>query len=114
MEILTPTEGVDFSTYIARVLASVKRNWYSVMPESARLGDKGKVVLQFRIMQNGVVPDASPSMCEFRQRAARSRRDVLHSGFDARSNRCRPPSAAPISSCGSFSCIISPEPQTAQ
>jgi TonB family protein len=60
--ILTPTEGVDFSTYIARVLASVKRNWYSVMPESARLGDQGKVVLQFRIMRNGVVPDAEPVM----------------------------------------------------
>ena len=60
--ILTPTEGVDFSTYIARVLASVKRNWYSVMPESARLGDRGKVVLQFRIMRNGVVPDAEPVM----------------------------------------------------
>ncbi len=62
VEILTPTEGVDFSTYIARVLASVKRNWYSVMPESARLGDKGKVVLQFRIMRNGVVPEQEPVM----------------------------------------------------
>ncbi len=62
VEMLTPTEGVDFSTYIARVLASVKRNWYSVMPESARLGDKGKVVLQFRIMRNGVVPEQEPVM----------------------------------------------------
>jgi len=62
VEILTPTEGVDFSTYIARVLASVKRNWYSVMPESARLGDKGKVVLQFRILRNGVVPEQEPVM----------------------------------------------------
>jgi TonB family protein len=62
VEILTPTEGVDFTNYIARVLASVKRNWYAVMPESARLGDRGKVVLQFRIMHNGVVPDAEPVM----------------------------------------------------
>ncbi len=62
VEILTPTEGVDFSTYIARVLASVKRNWYAVMPESAQLGDRGKVVLQFRIMRNGVVPDDEPAM----------------------------------------------------
>jgi hypothetical protein len=62
VEMLTPTEGVDFSTYIARVLASVKRNWYSVMPESARLGDRGKVVLQFRIMRNGVVPEQDPAM----------------------------------------------------
>jgi len=62
VEMLTPTEGVDFSTYIARVLASVKRNWYAVMPESARLGDKGKVILQFRIMRNGVVPEQEPVM----------------------------------------------------
>jgi TonB family protein len=53
---------VDFSSYLARVLASVKRNWYAVMPESARLGDKGRVVLQFKIMRNGVVPDAEPNM----------------------------------------------------
>jgi TonB family protein len=62
VQMLTPTEGVDFTNYIARVLASVKRNWYSVMPESARLGEQGKVVLQFRIMRNGVVPDAEPAM----------------------------------------------------
>jgi outer membrane biosynthesis protein TonB len=62
LEMLTPTEGVDFSAYLARVLASVKRNWYSVMPESARLGDRGKVVLQFRIMRNGVVPEQEPVM----------------------------------------------------
>ena len=60
VEILTPTEGVDFSTYINRVLAIVKQNWYAVMPESAQLGDRGKVVLQFRIMRNGVVPEQEP------------------------------------------------------
>jgi TonB family protein len=60
--ILTPTEGVDFTNYINRVLAVVKQNWYSVMPESARLGDRGKVVLQFRILRNGVVPEQEPVM----------------------------------------------------
>jgi TonB family protein len=58
--ILTPTEGVDFNPYINRVLAIVKQNWYAVMPESARLGDQGKVVLQFRILRNGVVPEQEP------------------------------------------------------
>src|SRR6266851_5440364 len=52
-EILTPTEGVDFSDYMARVVAAVRRNWYAVMPESAQLGDRGRVALQFRIMKNG-------------------------------------------------------------
>src|SRR5229473_574681 len=31
-EILTPTEGVDFSDYMARVIAAVRNNWYAVMP----------------------------------------------------------------------------------
>jgi TonB family protein len=60
-QILTPTEGVDFSDYMARVVASVRRNWYSVMPESAMLGDRGRVVLQFRIMKDGSVPTGEPS-----------------------------------------------------
>ncbi len=60
MEMLTPTEGVDFNDYLHRVYIIVKRNWFSVMPESVRLGDKGVVSLQFRIMKNGVVPDGEP------------------------------------------------------
>jgi len=59
-EILTPTEGVDFSDYMARVVAAVRRNWYAVMPESAMLGDRGRVALQFRIMKNGSVPNGEP------------------------------------------------------
>ena len=62
VQMLTPTEGVDFSDYLARVVASVKRNWYAVMPESAQLGEKGRVVLQFRIMSSGAVPDAEPQL----------------------------------------------------
>jgi hypothetical protein len=60
LQMLTPTEGVDFTNYLARVLASVKRNWYAVIPESARLGDKGRVVLQFRILRDGSVPYQEP------------------------------------------------------
>lgn len=59
-QILTPTEGVDFSDYMARVLASVRRNWYAVMPESAQLGDRGRVVLEFSIRRDGSVPNADP------------------------------------------------------
>jgi TonB family protein len=62
VELLTPTEGVDFTNYLARVLASVKRNWYAVIPESARLGEKGRVVLQFHILRDGNVPYAEPAL----------------------------------------------------
>ena len=60
IEMLTPTEGVNFNDYLARVYQSVKRNWFAVMPASVELGDKGVVSLQFRIMRNGGVPDGEP------------------------------------------------------
>jgi hypothetical protein len=62
VQMLTPTEGIDFTSYLSRVVARVKLNWYAIMPESARLGDQGRVILQFRIMQNGGVPDAEPQL----------------------------------------------------
>ena len=60
-EILTPTEGVDFSDYMHRMLENVRRNWYAVMPQSALLGDRGRVLLRFKIMANGGVPNDDPS-----------------------------------------------------
>ncbi|MGB7281583.1 MAG: energy transducer TonB [Candidatus Acidiferrum sp.] len=60
-EILTPTEGVDFSDYMQRVLETIRRNWYAVMPQTALLGDRGRVMLRFRIMSNGAVPNGDPS-----------------------------------------------------
>ncbi|HVB34438.1 MAG TPA: TonB C-terminal domain-containing protein [Patescibacteria group bacterium] len=60
VQMLTPTEGVDFTSYIQRLLAVVRRNWYAVMPVSARLGDKGRVMLRFKILRNGVLPSGEP------------------------------------------------------
>jgi TonB family protein len=60
-EILTPTEGVDFSDYMQRMLENVRRNWYAVMPQSALLGDRGRVLLRFKIMANGNVPSDDPA-----------------------------------------------------
>jgi TonB family protein len=62
VSILTPTEGVNFNSYIGRLLATVKRNWYAVMPESAMMGKKGIVVLTFRIQHDGKIPDADPTL----------------------------------------------------
>jgi len=58
--ILTPTEGVDFSDYMSRVLTSIRRNWYAVMPESVQLGDRGRVILDFSIRRDGSVPSDDP------------------------------------------------------
>jgi TonB family protein len=55
IELLTAHKGVDFTTFLNRQLESVKRNSYPKMPEAARLGIKGKVVLRFRIQKAGAL-----------------------------------------------------------
>lgn len=55
--ILSDTRGVDFGPYLARVVYNVRRNWYAVIPESARLGQKGRVSLVFEIVKDGSVPE---------------------------------------------------------
>ena len=62
VQMLTPDEGVDFSSYLARVVASVKRYWYTVMPESAKMGDRGRVVIDFKILRDGSVPMPEPML----------------------------------------------------
>jgi len=62
MTMLTPDQGVDFSVYLARVRASIERNWQAVMPESVTLGERGKVRLVFRIMKDGSVPPGYPML----------------------------------------------------
>ena len=39
-----------------QVLAAVRRNWQAVMPESAKLGRRGRVGIQFSIAKSGSVP----------------------------------------------------------
>jgi hypothetical protein len=60
IEMLTPDEGVDFNSYLQRVYFTVKRNWFSVMPVSVDLGEKGIVYLTFRINRDGSVPSEEP------------------------------------------------------
>jgi TonB family protein len=54
--ILSDTRGVDFGPYLARIVFIVKRNWLSLIPESARLGEKGRVGVVFEILKDGSVP----------------------------------------------------------
>lgn len=73
LELLSDPMGVDFKPYLIRVLAAVRRNWMAVVPESARMGRRGKVVLQFAISRNGAVPKlviVTPSGTEALDRAA--------------------------------------------
>jgi TonB C terminal len=59
-QILSDTQGVDFSAYIQRLLATLRRNWVAVMPESAMMGDKGITATTFKIRPDGSVVPPDP------------------------------------------------------
>lgn len=57
LDILSDTQGVDFGPYLQRVLEEVRENWYRLIPESARMGKKGKLAIEFAITRDGQVAD---------------------------------------------------------
>lgn len=68
LQLLSDPKNVDFKPYLLQVLAMVKKNWMTVIPNSARLGRKGVVVLRFAIDRQGAVPRlefTTPSGAEF-------------------------------------------------
>jgi TonB family protein len=56
LQLLSDASGFDFKPYLMQVLASVRRNWMSVIPESAKMGRRGQVLIQFIIDRHGSVP----------------------------------------------------------
>lgn len=56
IELITDPEGVNFNEYLRGVCLSVRQKWLENMPPSAVLGDQGINVVEFRILQNGSVP----------------------------------------------------------
>jgi len=56
MQLLSDPLGVDFKPYLLQVLAKVRRNWMAIVPDSARRGQRGLVLIQFSIDRSGGVP----------------------------------------------------------
>jgi TonB family protein len=56
LQLLSDPKGVDFKPYLIQVLTLVRTNWLAVIPESARLGRKGRVLVQFIIDRRGSIP----------------------------------------------------------
>jgi TonB family protein len=56
-EILSDTQGVDFSPYLARLITVVRQNWYQLLPPSAfpPISKQGKLTIQFGILKDGNV-----------------------------------------------------------
>ena len=73
LELLSDPLGVDFRPYLISVLAAVRHNWFNILPEGARMGQRGRTVVQFSIAKDGSVPKLVihfPSGTESLDRAA--------------------------------------------
>ena len=74
IELQSDPQGADFRPYLAQILAIVRRHWFSVLPESARMGVlRGRTTIQFMINRDGSIPKlviADPSGREPLDRAA--------------------------------------------
>lgn len=74
IELKSDPQGVDFRPYLANILAIVRRNWFSVLPDSARMGVlRGRTTIQFVVNRDGSIPKliiADPSGLQPLDRAA--------------------------------------------
>jgi TonB family protein len=56
MQLLSDPLNIDFKPYMLQVLNVVRKQWFAVIPQIARTGRQGIVVLQFSIDRRGQVP----------------------------------------------------------
>ncbi len=79
VQILTPTDGVDFKPYLNILVTDVRRKWYTSMPQAALKGEKGEAIIRFRIESNGnaesVVLETSSGKDAFDETAIQAIRD---------------------------------------
>jgi TonB family protein len=55
VELVSDPNGVDMRAYLLQVLQNVRRNWAVIYPEGARLGLRGRVVIQFAVTPQGKI-----------------------------------------------------------
>ena len=55
LELKSDPQGVDFKPYLIRVLATVRRNWFAIYPEAARMGQRGRVLVEFAVATDGTI-----------------------------------------------------------
>ena len=71
LELLTDPEGVDFNSTLRALYLAVKNRWYANMPPSVEKGNQGVNAVEFRVLQDGGVPN------EFLKMAYRSGKSDL-------------------------------------
>lgn len=62
VELLTDTEEINFKPYVQAVYSAVRYKWMLAMPTSVQLGEQGRNVVKFHILQDGTVPTDSLKM----------------------------------------------------
>jgi TonB family protein len=55
--ILSDTHGYDFTNYLKLLTDQVRAKWYAAMPDAARQGQKGRVVVVFTVLRDGTSPN---------------------------------------------------------
>jgi TonB family protein len=55
LELKSDPQGVDFRPYLNQIMVTIRRNWDAVYPQSARMGQRGRVGLVFVISKTGRV-----------------------------------------------------------
>ena len=55
--IISDTHGYNFEPYMMQLTDQLRAKWYSVIPDSARQGQKGRVVVVFSVLRDGTVQD---------------------------------------------------------
>lgn len=57
VEILSDTKGYDFKPYISKLVKTVQKNWYGLVPEEARPPQlmSGETTIEFAILRDGKV-----------------------------------------------------------
>jgi TonB family protein len=57
IELQTDPQGADFKPYLKQILAIVRRNWFGVLPASARIGVlRGRTTILFVVNKDGSIP----------------------------------------------------------
>jgi TonB family protein len=53
--ILSDTHGYDFAPYLSQLTNKVRAKWYGEIPDTAKQGQGGRVVLIFTVLRDGTV-----------------------------------------------------------
>jgi TonB family protein len=62
VDILSDTQGVDFDPYLRQMLKLLQKNWEAIMPEEAKMGEKGKVKVTLEILPDGTLAIGDPQI----------------------------------------------------